>query len=180
MIYENEIKGKYITLSSVTLSKEDIDFILSIRGDVDKTKYLHRIDLNYDKQKAWVENQQKQPNDYYFIIRDLNGSRIGTIGLSNIDDGVGETSRFVSYGNALENVEANLLIIDFAFYTIGLSKLGGTIVASNSGVISLQKKFGYSISNYTYKKDGFEMVDASLTKEAYANNRKNIEKLLYK
>lgn len=178
MVYDSELKGKNISLVPVETS--DADFIVKIRNDVDKCRYLHKVSSAAEAQARWIEEQRSREGDYYFLIKDLNGKKIGTIGLSNIADGCGETSRFVSYGSPLENVEANLLITDFAFDTVGLKRIRGYVCAQNKKVISLQKRFGYLFDDFESIVDGMDVRFATLTREDYRRKRSKIVMLLEK
>jgi len=176
LVYDKIIRGRNIILRAVQV--DDAEFILKIRNDPEKSKYIHKVSDNLDNQIAWIRKQQDREGDYYFILENFEGRSVGTIGLSSIENGVGETSRFVSYGNPLENVEANLLVTDFAFYEMKLSLIRGYIGVNNIEVINLQKKFGYIFEDKTEKVDGMEVVFAGLKKADYEKKRSKIIKII--
>lgn len=175
MVFDQIIHGKTILLRAVDVS--DAEFIVQIRNS-NMAKYLHAVTPAADAQAEWIKQQRQRKGDYYFIICDLKGNQIGTVGLSGIEGGCGETSRFISYGSPLQNTEANILITDFAFDTIGLNRIEGYVAVQNTGVISLQKKFGYIFEDQVKQKDGINVRFARLDKADYWKKRKKIIKIL--
>ena len=84
MIYNGIISGKYINLRSVLI--EDADFTLKIRQNKKKTKFLHNVDDDIEKQRQWIKTQQQRLGDYFFIAENKTGEPIGTIGIYEIHD----------------------------------------------------------------------------------------------
>ena len=175
MVYK-AIIGKNIDLLPVEVGHAQ--FIVDLRNDKEKCKYIHNVSDSLDDQIRWIEAQRKREGDYYFIIANKNGTSLGTVGLSSIVGKCGETSRFVSYGNAIENVEANLLITDFAFDVIGLDYIKGYVGVENKKVISLQKKFGYIFDEEPSELDGMLIRYATLTPIDYMSRRDSIIALI--
>ncbi len=175
MIYQ-EIKGKNVFLCPVEIS--DAEFIVNLRNNKEKCKYIHPVPNDIDAQKEWIKKQRIMQGDYYFIIQDLQNRRIGTIGLSNIAGNCGETSRFVSNGSVVENVEANILITDFAFEVVKLEVIRGYVGVNNKKVISLQKRFGYVFDEYVTELDGMMVRFATLIPEDYYMKRATIMRMI--
>lgn len=175
MVYNQEINGKTVVLRPV--EESDAAFVVKLRNS-ELAQYLHPVGNSVEEQKEWICRQREQPGDYYFIMLDLDGKRIGTVGLSSIEGDCGETSRFISYGSPLQNTETNLLITDFAFDIVGLSRIEGYVAAENIGVISLQKRFGYVFEDETKEKDGIPVRYARLDRENYYRKRPKVLKLL--
>lgn len=157
----------------------DAQFIVEIRNS-ELAKYLHSVGASVAAQEQWIQRQRKRAGDYYFMMLDQEGNSIGTVGLSSIEGDCGETSRFISFGTPLQNTETNLLITDFAFNIVGLSRIEGYVGARNIGVISLQKKFGYIFEDEEKEVDGMAVRFARLTKESYMRKRAKIAELIQK
>lgn len=176
MVYNDIIRGKTVTLRAVECS--DAEFITQIRNS-DLAQYLHAVGTDVHAQERWIEAQRAREGDYYFMMLDPDGRRIGTVGLSSIVGECGETSRFISYGTPVQNIETNMLITDFAFDVVGLTRIEGYVAAANGGVISLQKKFGYVFETEAKEKDDILVRFARLDCQDYKKKRPKIERLIH-
>ncbi|MCA0197279.1 MAG: GNAT family N-acetyltransferase [Proteobacteria bacterium] len=58
----------------------DAEFILSLRTDVEKSRYLSQTDNDVAAQRAWLEHYATSEGQAYFII-EFNGEPIGTVRL---------------------------------------------------------------------------------------------------
>lgn len=151
MIFNKSIPGKFIYLRSV--HESDSDFILSLRLNDRFNKYINETSHDIYLQKNWIKAQEKRDNDYYFLIHTLNGEPIGTISLYNIDfiNKEGEFGRWICGGNAIHSLESALLIHEFGFSMIGLSKIYTNTVSGNKTVVNFHKRFGANIqANHSY------------------------------
>lgn len=71
-----KIVGKKLILRNVTL--EDSEFIVDLRIDPVKSKYLNQTSTLVEDQNEWIRGYQRAHNQAYFIIE--NGSeKIGTL-----------------------------------------------------------------------------------------------------
>lgn len=59
---------------------DDAEFILSLRTDPDKAKYLSQTRNNLEQQRNWLENYSINEGQAYFIIEN-DGEAIGTVRL---------------------------------------------------------------------------------------------------
>lgn len=175
MVYGYSIEGRTVTLRAVEIS--DAPFIVAIRNS-ELAKHLHTVDTSVEAQEKWIAAQREREGDYYFMVLDQERQPIGTVGLSSIERGRGETSRFISYGSPLQNTETNLLITDFAFGIVGVERIEGYVAAANISVISLQKKFGYVFEDEVKGKDGMGVRFARLDKESYLMKRPKIMRII--
>ncbi len=71
------ISGANIFLKNVTL--EDAEFILSLRLDPEKNKYLSRTSQSLEDQIAWLKKYEKETDQAYFIICDKSMKKLGCI-----------------------------------------------------------------------------------------------------
>ena len=142
MIYNGIIDGKYIILKSV--SCDDASFIIKIRSDENKTKFLHKIDANIDSQKKWIMDQINRNGDFYFIFSDKNGNNKGLASVYNIDEENknAEFGRWISVGNVFENLESVILLFDFAFKNFNIDYIYLRMVQGNDYVSNFWKTFG--------------------------------------
>ena len=71
------IYGKNLVLRNVTI--DDAQFILSLRTDPRKSKYLSSVSGDIEEQINWLKSYQKGDNQAYFIICNQEGGGIGCI-----------------------------------------------------------------------------------------------------
>lgn len=162
----------------------DADFIVKIRNDETKKKYVHAVPNDIDLQKEWIKKQHNSSGDYYFVVFDKQGHRIGLTSIYNVDviAKVAEFGRWVSWGNAAQNVESVLLTFDFAFQSFDIDTIYMRTMLDNKKVRSFWKRFG-AISNGKYFDNEYELwIDKSIiTKINYFTviRQKNIDIIDY-
>ena len=117
------IKGKYVNLRIVEV--DDADFILSLRCDENKSKYLHKTDNDIDKQKDYIRKTLKKQNEWYFIIERLTGEKIGTYRIYDVrEESFCIGSWLMKNGvTALEMMESDYLTRKFGFNKLNFDKL---------------------------------------------------------
>ena len=140
MVYEKEIKGRFVTLRSITL--EDAEFSYNIRKDPRFVSIMGQPAASVEEQKKFIEWQMQQPGDYYFVVLNRQNERIGLIGVYNIEDKSCETGREVNIGEPYETMEAEILLCDFCINVLNIEKKIGVIYKHNKRQIALQKKLG--------------------------------------
>ena len=128
MVYEKIIRGKFVDLKSITL--EDAEFSYAIRRE-EKNHTVGQPAADLERQKEFIEWQRNQPGDYYFVVWNKKGERVGLIGVYDIRDGVGEVGREVSDGTPMEAMEAKVLLEDFYRDILHLKKVTAVIYTSN-------------------------------------------------
>lgn len=141
MIYEGIISGEYVELKSATV--DDAEFTLALRKDPDFVRFLPAIDNTIEQQQAWIRSQREKPGDYFFVVWDKEGKRIGTISIYGVHDGRAESGRLAIKGDyAFQGIEAQILCFRFAFETLGLEYVDGFIYADNERAIRFNRQFG--------------------------------------
>lgn len=155
MVYDHIIRGKFVDLKSITLDDEDVEFSYQIRQEEKNRNTVGQLASSLSEQRKFIEWQIKQPGDYYFVVWNKKGERVGLIGVYDIHDGVGETGREVSNGSPMEAMEAEVLLEEFYRNILGLKKVIGVVYLSNKKHISNQKKRGFEIKK-TVMRNGVE------------------------
>ena len=84
--------------------------------------------------------QMARPGDYYFVVYNKKGEKIGLIGVYDINGDSAEMGREVNYGSCVEVLEAQVLLQDFAMDVLGLKRLYFVIYANNSKHLMNQKR----------------------------------------
>jgi len=78
----SKVVGKNVVFRNA--EKSDAEFILKLRTDPVKGKYLSATAADIDLQSAWLEKYKADDSQVYFIIEDQNGERYGTVRLYDV------------------------------------------------------------------------------------------------
>lgn len=169
--------GKYVDLCPAEI--DDAEFTLKIRQDPIFTKYLPRIDNTLEQQREWL-GRQKYNNDYFFIVKDKQGNRLGTCGIYNIAPKRAEVGRLALRGNAIQNLEAQLILFGFGFEQLKLEEEYGYIYEDNLRNQRCIKQFGGELQALKENGTGRRMYDMTLKKNDFFNCRKKISAFIYR
>lgn len=178
MVYNNIIEGRYVNLRSV--EERDAKFTLSLRQDPNLTKYLPKLDITLEQQISWIRKQRNQEGDYYFVVENKKGEKIGVIGVYDVNGDCAETGRIAMAGNAFESIEAQLLSFDFAFDILKLEKTVNYVMADNIHALRFSQMFGSQSSEPFEDTDGNMRIDGVITKASYLKSKDKIIKMLYR
>ena len=140
MVYDGVIKGRFVELKSITL--DDAQFSYDIRADEKNRDTVGVVAKSLEEQINYLKWQLNEPDDYYFVVFNRKGEKIGLIGLYDIQGDTAEIGREVSYGNCVEVIESEILVEDFAMDVLGLKKLRSVIYANNTKHLNNQKHAG--------------------------------------
>src|SRR5690606_21357108 len=69
------------------VNEDDAEFILSLRANAERTKYMLSLDSDLEKQRNWIKEYKKRQiegKDYYFIF-EIGTRKMGVLRISNID-----------------------------------------------------------------------------------------------
>lgn len=141
MVYEKTIIGRFVDMRSITL--EDAEFSYSIRSEEKNRHTVGHPAATVEEQRKFIEWQMKQPGDYYFVVTNKKGKRVGLIGVYNIIGDTAEIGREVSDGNPMEAMEAEVLLADFYRDYLNLKTVYSVIYLNNKKHLSNQKKIGF-------------------------------------
>lgn len=179
MVYEGFIEGFGIRLRSV--EESDADFTFKIRQDKERTKYIHAVKGTVEDQKNWIKKQRARKGDYFFLVEDMEGNPLGTVGYYDIEGVNGEMGRMVLNGTFSQNCDAILQLRRFAFDIIGADYVRCTTSKGNKTVFAQLKRLGAEIvGTYVEEIDGLEMTIFRVTKDAYLKNKDKYIKLVKK
>ena len=141
MAVAKELEGRYVVLRSCT--EDDAEYTRALREDPEFVKFLPPLENTVEEQKAWIRHQRQKEGDYFFVVWDKEGNRIGTISIYDIEGDHAESGRLAIKGsNPFQGLEAQILVFRFAFGQLGLSYVDGFIFADNDRAIRFNKKFG--------------------------------------
>lgn len=138
MVYPEVIHGKFVDLRSITL--DDAEFSYNIRADKKNAATVGQLAESVEAQRKYIEWQMQEPNDYYFVVLNKQGERIGLYGVYDIHDGMAEVGREVNVGEPAERMETPLLVGDFCRDILKLDRICFVVYANNVHHISDVKK----------------------------------------
>lgn len=170
MLYNDVLRGKFVDLKSITLDDDDVEFSYRIRMEEKNRDTVGQPAGSLEEQRKFLEWQIQQPDDYYFVVWNKKGERIGLIGVYDIHDGIGESGREVNNGSPMESMEAEVLLDDFCRDILHLKKIAYVIYLSNKKHISNQKKRGFKIKKIV-ERNGVECAYFEVDVD-----KKNLEK----
>lgn len=138
------LEGKFVTLRPITVG--DAEVTLKWRQS-ERASLLNQGAQNVEQQRNWIASCPQ--SEYNFIIELKSGLPIGMLSLIEIDNYSkhAETARFlIGEEEAAKGVpvavEAMKLLYEFAFGTLELRRLYGTISVENHLMIKWQKYLG--------------------------------------
>lgn len=178
MVYDGIIEGSYVYLKSADI--EDAEFTLSLRQNPLLTQYLPKLDISMEQQKAWISSQREKDGDYFFVVRTLEGTPIGTVSIYDLQGDTSESGRLALIGDSFQNIEASLLLFRFAFDIVGLKKVTGYIVDGNKRADRFNKQFGCVTGSPEYDEKGELIRRTLITNESFHQAEERLQRLLYR
>ena len=144
-------KGTHVGLA--LLEETDVPFCVVALNDESVTRnLLRRLPLNYAEEREWIANLHRHTGtDQVFGIAVVEtGELIGTMGLHHID-WISRTATTGAWIAADEHrgkgfgSEAKILLLEYAFNTLGLRKINSFVLASNKRSRKYNERCGYRI-----------------------------------
>lgn len=178
MVYPEVIHGMFVDLRSITL--DDAEFSYNIRADKRNRDTVGQLAPSLEAQKDFIRWQMQEPNDYYFVVLNKKGERIGLYGVYNIHDGMAEVGREVNIGEPTEIMEVGLLVADFCRDTLKLEKTCCVIYENNVHHLSDVKKNSTFVKKVTRSGHNALYFEDDLNEEgAVSKKARRLLKKLY-
>lgn len=179
MIIEESIVGTQVILRTAGL--EDAEFTYNIRQDKLRTKYIHTLHGGIEQQKKWIYDQMKSEDAFFFVLCNLNNEPFGTFAIYEIDKErrIATLGRALLNGNPIQNLEALLLVHDFAFMHLELDCLYNEIYEENTVAMGTNKRVGGVALRTEYNEEfGMNNVFFEISKVNYMRERDKIVNLV--
>lgn len=135
------IAGKTLALRDATV--DDSIFILSLRLDSSKSKYLSPTSSDINLQKKWLLDYEKSINQAYFIIDHAN-QNIGVVRLYDARDSSFCWGSWILASNAPNHaaIESALMIYSYAINYLGFTHSHFDVRKDNESVWRFHERFG--------------------------------------
>lgn len=149
IIQPEMLVGKYVNLREVSL--DDAEFILKLRTDEKKSRFLHKTENNLQKQIDYLTHYFTLDNEWYFIIENKNIVPIGTIRIYNVcNQCYTGGSWIMKDGSTPQEVfEGDLLLKRYAFEVLGFNESVFDVRKNNTKVVRYHKICGAQIIEET-------------------------------
>ncbi|WP_432380650.1 GNAT family N-acetyltransferase [Duganella sp. P38] len=135
------VRGNKLVFRDATV--DDAEFILSLRTDASKNRYLSATSSDVQQQRDWLARYAADDNQIYFIICALDGRPVGTVRLY---DQQGDSFCWGSWIKSDDapggfGIESALIIYAYALQ-LGFQRAHFQVSKGNDGVISFHQRFG--------------------------------------
>lgn len=178
MVYDKIIYGRHVDLRSVVAG--DAQATLEMRQDAEKNRFLHPVENNLEKQKKWIEAQNRRADDYFFLALSKEGRPIGTFGIYEIEGIRAHAGRLLMYGNPLQSFEVSFLVFKFAFEYLGILEIWGDVDEKNTTARRFNEMLGLTFKKPVRDLELDRMVlYGSLMKDDFYKNLPFIGKRIY-
>lgn len=177
MLILNEINNYGIKLRLV--EETDANFIIDLRTDKLKSKFISNTDSDVEKQKKWIRDykrREQKGDEYYFIAIDENDTEFATYRIYNKTEKSIEIGSFVSkplYDNPINVIKVDIILKTFVFTSLRFDKLNFEVRKGNKSVVNYHKKFNPDL----VKEDDLNYYFI-LNKKNFFDSKTKFEKLL--
>jgi len=148
----------------------DAHFILGLRTNDLKSRYLSATVNNLEKQKQWLSDYAKSEDQVYFIIESVSGELLGTVRLYDPQEKSFCWGSWILIEGAPQSaaIESALMVYSYALDYLGFSGAHFDVRKGNESVWRFHERFGAqrvgeSESDYFYEIN-MEQITAARTK----------------
>jgi RimJ/RimL family protein N-acetyltransferase len=151
-----------------TVNLDDANFILSLRNDKSLKRFISATSQSIDDQKNWLKKykeRETQNSEYYFIVENLDGDKLGTTRLYNFHDATFELGSWVFKRNeGTLAIIADILTKEFAFENLGFKVCTFNVRKDNKNVLRYHKNYEPKILRSDDQDVFFELSKADFNK----------------
>ena len=172
ILQANLITGRTIKLRNVR--PDDAEFIVALRTNEKKGRFISATSQDISEQKAWIDNYLRSEGQAYFIITDLNDKPFGTVRLYDRQGDSFCWGSWVINEEAPSHyaIESALLVYAYAL-KLGFERAHFEVRKGNVSVIKFHERFGAVRASETEQD-----ILYSLPKENILNSLKKFKKYL--
>lgn len=143
------LSGKIVNLRPA--QKSDIPYFTRWINDPRVRQFLlTTMPLTEKQEEAWFESLGKDDKNIILVIETKDGKPIGSMGIHRIDwrSGVGTTGALIGeteYWGRGYGTDAKMVLLDYAFNTLGLRKICSDVFAFNKRSLRYSLHCGYKV-----------------------------------
>ena len=162
------VVGKNLVLRDI--EEGDAEFVLNLRVDPVKSRYLSQTSRRLEDQVNWIKGYKNETDEAYFIVCDKNGNRLGCLRMyDRVDDSYCWGSWLMVGGlSPLVCIESALLVYAYGNF-LGFDEARIEIRRDNKFVWTFHEKFSSA-----------ELVNETELDRCYVVRRDSIDKMLAK
>lgn len=137
----SSIKGRGIVLRNAIV--DDAEFIISLRTDDLKSKFLSKTTADVEKQKHWLESYNDSVTQAYFIIENSDGRKIGTVRMYDPQKNSFCWGSWILCSDAPKYaaIESAILVYMYSLY-LGFTQAHFDVRKKNHSVCRFHESFG--------------------------------------
>ena len=166
-------------ISLKLVDESDAEFILELRTDIKKSRFISNTNPDVIQQKKWIKDykeREKKGEEYYYIALDENGEKFATYRIYDFQQNSVEIGSFVSkpdYDKPINIVKLDIMIKEYVFNVLQLENLHFEVRKLNMSVVKYHKKFYPKITSEDELNYYF-----SLNKNDFERGKQNFIKIL--
>lgn len=172
-------KASIITGNSINLrnaQEDDAAFILSIRVDEKKSRFISSTTPDLNVQRQWLEQYNKDDKQAYFIITDKHNKPFGTVRMYDAQEDSFCWGSWVLSDIAPSHfaIESALIIYSYAI-ELGFKSAHFDVRKGNHSVIKFHQRFG-AVQTHESEMDVFLKIDEQAINASLNKYRKYLPK----
>ena len=135
------------------VNENDAEFIVSLRSNPDKTKYMITLDNEVESQIRWIheyKKREKEGLDYYLIYSNSEDKLLGLNRISHVDynERTAKTSSWITVDGLInEAFKMSMIQNEIAFNIIGIETTWCDVHKKNHSVTRFFKMFNYKFKD---------------------------------
>jgi len=181
--HDLHVPGFAFGLRPITL--DDAEFIVQLRSDPERTRYLYPIVATVEAQTAHLKEYLEREDDYHFVVeRQPGNTREGLVGIYNLnlEERSAEWGRWILRPGSLAAVESALRTYEAAFEHLQLEKVCSHTLVENRSVVSFHdhcglKRLAIRPDYYSFRGRSYDVVEHVLQRRDWPQVRQLLELL---
>ena len=186
MKHNLHIRGFGFSLRPLCL--DDAEFIVELRGDRQRSRFLHPIPASVEAQRDYVLKYFERPGDYYFVVEGQHqNTREGLVAIYEVDfqKRTASWGRWILRPGSWASVECALRVYEAAFECLSLDEIRSQTYCENPHVVSFHDRCGvprHGVLPGYYNVDGIpiDVVEHVLTRADWPRVRQIMEPMARK
>jgi RimJ/RimL family protein N-acetyltransferase len=132
------------------ITEEDAGFVLALRQDRSRSRFLHAIENDLSTQQAWIRGslaRTAQNTEFYWVVETRGEASARPVGLVRLSDVNAESFVFGSWVMAPEapvpaGIESYLAACDFGFGALGCRRYFAEVRLENDRALAFHQRVG--------------------------------------